>query len=512
MPVFMGGSEQEFGVACHKIRVVNAKGEKLNYEDTNIVINALLVEYVYRISVKRGFKGSRENFGVLWNGSRAYPDCGHAEVTTGETTSLYQLVCYDAALSDVIELARVELEHDIQVGNCQGFAEAIDAFTDSHLHGSYVIPNKDASVVIFRTTQDRHGTANGYHENFLMPIANDALADTDSPFMTFLISGYYLWGTGALQLSANDEIFVVAPRLLRLDADVRFSAGMVGGPALIRFKQRTSNGCETVLENRLTEPTRSEVQSFVRFGSHALFARLFHLGELNNFPVLQGSGTDFAAIARDVTASLPLQLKNGNQKSSHELQKEAFKQCRAAIKRGADVKMDKGELDTLFDLWGTLLSDFECDPVLLRDRIDWVAKREILEHMKKRNVTDRNKFAMADLCYHDTNRERSIYEQLCARSMQRLTTDQDLRKAVEEPPPGRAAFRVQAIRDLGATAADWAHLLIANHDDSKGIGYVIPLEADDWTLPMRELATKAAELQNPIVTPPEQTDTYAIGV
>jgi len=133
-------------------------------------------------------------------------------------------------------------------------------------------------------------------------------------------------------------------------------------------------------------------------------------------------------------------------------------------------------------LWESILSDLEEDPRRLADRLDWAAKRELLEGYRRRDGLDWDapKLRALDLQYHDVDPERGLYHRLIARgAMRRLFTDEEIARAVVEPPERtRAYFRGRCVARYGPSlvAANWDSLVFdVGEDTLKRVPMMEPL-------------------------------------
>jgi Pup amidohydrolase len=95
--------------------------------------------------------------------------------------------------------------------------------------------------------------------------------------------------------------------------------------------------------------------------------------------------------------------------------------------------------------WERVLRDLECDPGALEDRVDWAAKRRLLEtYVEAEELTWEDEFLRSlDLEYHNVDPELGLYHALeQGGQMARLVTDDEIGRARTEPPSNtRAALR-----------------------------------------------------------------------
>jgi proteasome accessory factor A len=101
----------------------------------------------------------------------------------------------------------------------------------------------------------------------------------------------------------------------------------------------------------------------------------------------------------------------------------------------------------------------------LHRELDWVAKYRLLEAYRQRDGLgwDDPKLRLIDLQYHDVRRERGLYHRLAATGkVERLVTDDEVERAVMEPPEDtRAYFRGRCISRYpdAIAAASWDSMI-----------------------------------------------------
>jgi proteasome accessory factor A len=108
-----------------------------------------------------------------------------------------------------------------------------------------------------------------------------------------------------------------------------------------------------------------------------------------------------------------------------------------------------------------VLTDLETDPTLLADRLDWVAKRRLLDGMQERHGLEPGdaRLAAVALQYHDMRADKSLVSRL---GLQRITTDAEIEHAVLNPPTDtRAYFRGRCLQKWAGdiVAANWDSLV-----------------------------------------------------
>jgi hypothetical protein len=119
-----------------------------------------------------------------------------------------------------------------------------------------------------------------------------------------------------------------------------------------------------------------------------------------------------------------------------------------------------------------VLDSLESDPMSLHRELDWVAKHRLMEGYRERDGLEWSdpKLRAIDLQYHDVRREKGLYYRLeSAGKVERLTTDEEIDRAVMEPPEDtRAYFRGRCISKYpeAIAAASWDSLIIDTGADA----------------------------------------------
>jgi proteasome accessory factor A len=113
--------------------------------------------------------------------------------------------------------------------------------------------------------------------------------------------------------------------------------------------------------------------------------------------------------------------------------------------REAERRLRGQDEDTDWTLteWAAILDDLESDPLATGDRLDWVAKHNLLEGVRAEEGLKWNDAYLQslDLAYHDIDPEQGLYYGLeQAGEMRRLVTDARVNAAMNCPPADTRAF------------------------------------------------------------------------
>jgi proteasome accessory factor A len=99
--------------------------------------------------------------------------------------------------------------------------------------------------------------------------------------------------------------------------------------------------------------------------------------------------------------------------------------------------------------WENVLNDLERDPMSTRDRIDWSAKKFLLDALQQDEKLSWSDpwLQSIDLEYHNINRDEGLYYELLRQgSMRRIVTEEETKAAIFTPPLStRAYFRGRCV-------------------------------------------------------------------
>ena len=152
-------------------------------------------------------------------------------------------------------------------------------------------------------------------------------------------------------------------------------------------------------------------------------------------------------ISRDMTYHWEVQLEDGRYNHGDGRYSARISTWPSAICRGRDE-----EGDWVLDEWRFVIDALEHDPGCLVDRVDWVAKKWLLEYFMREEGLDWQDtwIQSLDLEYHNLNAARSLYFDLYERGMvKRVVSDEQINQAITHPPVDtRANARSRVMRAL----------------------------------------------------------------
>ncbi|MCZ6677769.1 MAG: depupylase/deamidase Dop [Candidatus Poribacteria bacterium] len=355
---------------------------------------------------------------ILVNGARLYNDHAHPEYSTPECRSLFQLVAHDKAGERILQQCAIRRSEKL-----------------------------GKQVLLYKNNTDFHGHSYGCHDNYLMrrDIPFDYLKESILPFFVtrqiFAGAGKVGFETesgmsaaGFFQLAQRSDFFHV-----EVSVDTMHNRPIVNTrdePHADAAKYRRLHGI-------VGDANMSEYTTALKIGTTALVIDLIEQKRIPDHFALRDPIHTIKEISRDQTYQWQFELANGKTISAIDLQREYL----ALAQKYLDAESD--DTDWVLIEWESVLDELESNPMNLTDRLDWVAKKWLLdEFITEEGLTwDDPWLQSLDLEYHNIDQETGLYYGLEAQGlMRRVVTDQQIDYARHNPPADtRAYFRGKSL-------------------------------------------------------------------
>jgi len=372
---------------------------------------------------------------VLTNGARLYVDHAHPEYSSPEVRTPREAVLYDQAGEEVLRRAAV----------------AVNETLPPALH-----------VRIYKNNSDGKGNAYGTHENYLVDRAI-AFDDLVRGMLPHFISRQIITGAGKVGAETDEARGYGAT--FQISARAEFFEEVVGLETTLKrplMNTRDEPHANPERYRRLHvingDASMSPVATLLKVGvTSLLLAYIEERGTRFLPPVPTRPVSAFRAFARDTSLATAVETDTGTW-SAVNYQNELYTLL-ANFAQEADTTTvaPSTEVTELLIEWRALLDDLESDPLRAADRIDWIAKKRIVDGFADRHglAPSDPKLKAIDLQYHDIAPERS----LAARAgLVQLFTPSTIAAAVHTPPSStRAYFRGMAVTKFGGdiVSANW---------------------------------------------------------
>ncbi|HET6964036.1 MAG TPA: depupylase/deamidase Dop [Acidimicrobiales bacterium] len=377
---------------------------------------------------------------VLTNGARYYVDHAHPEYSTPECATPRQVVVFDKAGEQILSRSM------------QAAARTLPA---------------SQGIVVYKNNSDRKGNSYGTHENYLV--------DRSVPFARIVqhVIPYFVTRqifTGAGKVGSEAPGAGGAPVHFQLTQRADFFEEEVGLETTLKrpiVNTRDEPHADAQKYRRLHvivgDANLAEVSTYLKIGVTALLLAMIEddwLAE-RDF-TLAAPVQAMRRVSYDLSLQQPLDMADGTKMTALALQWELHDLARKySDERGLEpLGSHEAGLEVL-RRWEAVLTALESDPMSLADQLDWVAKYQLIDSYRARHDLswDDHRLAAMDLQYHDVRPEKSLFVRL---PMERLTTDEEVTRAITEPPSDtRAYFRGKCLQRWAGSiaAANWDSLV-----------------------------------------------------
>lgn len=351
----------------------------------------------------------------LANGARFYNDHTHPEYATPECRALADLVRHDRAGERIVQECAARRN------------AALGA----------------AAVQVYKNNTDFHGHSYGCHDNYLVPrsVPFDRIVRGLTPFFVtrqiFAGAGKVGveerggWRAAGFQLSQRADFFEVEASVDTMDRRPIVNT---------RDEPHADSGRWRRLHQIVGDANMAEYATALKIGTTWLVLRLIEADAVPPVLALAAPVATLRAVSRDTGCHRPIALAAGGtiRPIDHQRGFLAAAQRRFAAEDDVDTRWVLAE-------WERTLDALEADPMQLRDRLDWVAKKWLLECFIEAEGCgwDDPRLLSLDLEYHNLAPERGLYLGLEADgAMRRLVTEAEVKDAETTPPADtRAAVR-----------------------------------------------------------------------
>src|SRR3989475_5582949 len=375
---------------------------------------------------------------VLSNGARFYNDHAHPEYSTPECTTIRQIVTQDKAGERI--LAECARRRNLKLPAGQ-------------------------EVRLYKNNTDFIGHSYGCHDNYLM--------DRDVPWdrivsgiLPFLITRQIFAGAGKMGVEA--ESASSQPGLFQISQRADFFSVVVSIDTMNRRPLINTRDEPHVDASRyrrfhviLGDSNMSGWATAMKIGTTALVLDLIERGKAPELEIAQPVDAN-RSISRDQTCDWIIELKDGRKISAIDVQRIYL---RAASKIDNGVSEDG---QWVLREWKNVLDDLERDVMSTRDRVDWAAKKFLLDALQEEEKLSWSDpwLQSIDLEYHNVDLESGLYYELVRQgSIRRLVKEEEIKTAIFNPPDTtRAFFRGRSVARFNDQIASiqWDELVFAS--------------------------------------------------
>jgi proteasome accessory factor PafA2 len=374
---------------------------------------------------------------VLSNGARFYNDHAHPEYSTPECSTLREIVAQDKAGERILaECAKRRNTH---------------------------LP-EGCEARLYKNNTDFVGHSYGCHDNYLMrrDVPWDKLVRDVIPF---LVTRQIFAGAGKMGVEGEDAagqmgIFQIAQRSDFFS--VLCSIDTMNRRPLVNTRDEPHADAEKYRRFHVIigDANMSQFATALKIGTTAL---VLDLVERGHAPKLELAAPIEATkqLSRDQSLRWLIELRDGRRISAIDVQRLYL----AAARKHCD---EDDETHWLLGEWEAVLDDLAADYWRCRDRVDWVAKKFLLTTFRESEQLEwADPWLQAiDLEYHNVSLEHGLYYELKREGqMRRVVSEDDIRRAIFQPPTTtRAFFRGRAVARFNREIAtiQWDEIIFAS--------------------------------------------------
>ncbi|MCK6500979.1 MAG: proteasome accessory factor PafA2 family protein, partial [Nitrospira sp.] len=375
---------------------------------------------------------------VFSNGARFYNDHAHPEYCTPECASLRDLVFHDRAGERIVMACAAELSRQ-----------------------------RGSPVRIYKNNTDFGGHSYGCHENYLVPRQLE-WRTLSAAIQAFLVTRQIYAGAGKFGREEEDRF--VGPGFQLAQRSDFFteleSVDTMQRRPLVNTRDEPHANPELWRRFHVIigDANMSPFATWLKAGATALVLEAIARQPGAPWPVLDRPLHALRSISRDPQWRWEVTLKGGRPSTALEVQERFLDLAR----NHCDLaNPERGEL---IEAWRTVLADLASDPRRCRDRLDWVAKRDlILEFQDSERLSPEDPWLRSlDLEYHLMDPSQGLFFGLEQAGMMRWVPEPALvEQAIHRPPTDtRAAIRGLCVSKFQAAilSAQWDHVTLATSD------------------------------------------------
>ena len=351
---------------------------------------------------------------ILINGARLYNDHAHPEYSTPECQSLFDLVAHDKAGERILQECAERRSQEL-----------------------------GERVILYKNNTDFYGHSYGCHDNYLM--------DRDVPFdylktsiLPFFITRQIFAGAGKIGIETEAGLATPGHFQLTQRSDffhVEASVDTMHKRPIVntRDEPHADPAKYRRLHGIVGDANMSEYATALKIGTTALVIELIEQRLIPDTCAIANPIDTIKLISHDQTYRWMLQKVDGKMISAIDHQREFLEIAQKHL-----VRQDS-ETDWVLTQWEQTLDALENNPMDLTDRIDWVAKKWLLETFVESEEIEWDDpwLQSIDLEYHNINVEEGLFYGL---PMQNVVTDEQIQAAMHTPPADtRAYFRGKSL-------------------------------------------------------------------
>lgn len=385
---------------------------------------------------------------LLPNGARFYVDHAHPEYSSPETTNPWDAMIWDQA-GDRIAQAAAD-----QIALAEGAPE----------------------VLVYKNNTDNKSVSYGAHENYLIPRSLD-FEDLARQLIPFFVSRQVICGAGRVGLGQTGTRagFQISQRADFFEEEIGLETTIRRPIINTRDEPHAAAERYRRLHVIIGDANLSQTATWLRCGMTALVLSMIELGTCPRIQ-LADPVTALQTISHDPTLRATVTVYGRGEHTGVDLLEIYLEAAEAHVER---FGMTDPQTIQVLRSWREILDQLRINPLALSDRLDWVAKYQLLSGLRDRHGLDWDhpKLGMLDLQYADLRPGKGLYQALVRRgSMTTLVNEDTISRAVQFPPDDTRAWLRGRVIDLfepHLAGVSWDTLVLRPHREGRVHRYAL---------------------------------------
>ncbi|OGL44544.1 MAG: hypothetical protein A2161_05880, partial [Candidatus Schekmanbacteria bacterium RBG_13_48_7] len=350
---------------------------------------------------------------------------------------------------------------------------------------------KGHEILIHKNNSDLKGNSYGCHENYLLDAGTYTSIFPKYPdppdlalkyLVPFFITRQIYCGAGKVgsengtehadyQISQRADFFETI-----IDGNTTCNRPIINS----RDEPHADRNRFRRLHKIIGDANLSEYSTFLKVGTTQIILMMLEDKFLEKDLTLDEPIKSLINISHDPSLKIKVRLANRKTYSPIEIQRVFLETAKKYFE--TNKQLQTPEYLHILREWESTLDTLEEDPMQLKDRIDWIIKKWLLERqINQKNLNWSNpRIKKMDILYHDIRRDKSLFYLLendgYIKRIQHPNKKFDDAYFVKNPPENtRAYFRSQCLKRYGEkiSEANWDVLIFKIDDDNKN--KIVPL-------------------------------------
>jgi len=380
---------------------------------------------------------------ILANGARLYVDHAHPEYSSPEVTNPRDAVLWDRA-------------GEIVMARAATHAAALGA----------------GGINLYKNNTDNKGASYGCHENYLVARATP-FAELVRHLTPFFITRQIITGAGRVGIGQEGKRhgFQITQRADFFEVEVGLETTLKRPIINTRDEPHADPERHRRLHVIIGDANLSEFATYLKLGMTALVLAMIEERFLEEELTILAPVRELHQVSHDPSLRHEIVMRDGRRLTALDIQRRYLDAAEKYLAQRFGSAVDPMTADVMQG-WSTTLDDLASDPARCRDRLDWVAKLDLLQGYITRDGLEWSdpKLHLVDLQWSDVRPDKGLAQRLYARDrFRRVVSDSDILAAVTTPPEDtRAWFRGRCVDRFPAevVAASWDSVIFDTGEQS----------------------------------------------